>query len=497
MNRREFLELAGGAAALSALEGCATWPGATGGGSAMTNFAVAPMETIRIGYIGIGERGMAAVHRIATIPGVEVAALCDLRPEAVEEARKWLSGRKTLGAMREYKGREDSWKGVCDDPGVDVVYICTPAGLHAEMELYALAAGKHVLVEVPGAQTIDECWAIVEASEKARRHCMMLENCVYGETEMLAWNLCHLGLLGTLTHAEGAYIHNLVWRHLENSFRNRKYKPGDVVRKYGNTYPTHPLGPICTYMDMNRGDRMERISSFSSLSAAHAEFAAATYGADEWQNKLKWLTGDINTSIIKTAKGRTIMLQLDMSTPRPYSRINLVQGTKGFFRSFPGNAPLALLAKTPGSETECELYESDVFQELRDKYDHPLWRKYDGKPFRELREKHKHPLWRDAEKAANIVGGHGGMDYMMDLRWVWCLRKGLSLDMDVYDLASWSAVVPCSAASDRRGGEPVDLPDFTRGALATAKPQDFGTVDLGDMGIDPGKLEKDMKQLNV
>ena len=174
-----------------------------------------------------------------------------------------------------------------------------------------------------------------------------------------------------------------------------------------------------------------------------------------------------------------------------------MQGTKGFFRSFPGNAPLALLAKTPGSETECELYESDVFQELRDKYDHPLWRKYDGKPFRELREKHKHPLWRDAEKAANIVGGHGGMDYMMDLRWVWCLRKGLSLDMDVYDLASWSAVVPCSAASDMRGGEPVDLPDFTRGAWATAKPQDFGTVDLGDMGIDPGKLEKDMKQLNV
>ena len=283
MDRREFLELAGGAAALSALGGCATGSRAAGGGSAMTNFAVAPMEAIRIGYIGIGERGTWAVHRIATIPGVEAAALCDLRAEAVDEARKWLVERNKPGAMHEYKGRADSWKGVCDDPDVDVVYICTPVGLHAEMELYALNSGKHVLVEVPGAQTIDECWAIVEAAEKARRHCMMLENCVYGEMEMLAWNLCHLGLLGTLTHAEGAYIHDLCWRHVENSFRNKgKYKPGDVARRYGNTYPTHPLGPICTYMDMNRGDRMERVFSVSSLAAAHQEFAAATYGAEEW-----------------------------------------------------------------------------------------------------------------------------------------------------------------------------------------------------------------------
>ena len=281
------------------------------------------------------------------------AALCDMRPEAVEESRKWLVDRKKPGAMREYKGREDSWKGVCDDPDVDVVYICAPAGLHAEMELYALGAGKHVMIEVPGAQTIDECWAIVEAAEKARRHCMMLENCVYGEMEMLAWNLCHLGLLGTLTHAEGAYIHNLVWRHLENSFRNKgKYRPGDVVRKYGNTYPTHPIGPICTYMDMNRGDRMERVSSFSSLGASHQEFAAATYGKDEWQNKVKWLTGDMNTSIIKTA-------------------------------------------------------------------------------------------------------------------------------------------------SNMRGGEPVELPDFTRGAWATAKPQNIGTVDLRKMGVDPDRLKKDERQMNV
>ena len=481
MKRRDFLEIAGGMAAMAALEGCAT---GRSGGTALSNFAIAPMETIRLGYIGIGERGTAAVHRIATIPGVEAAALCDLRPEAVDEAKSWLTKHGKPGAMHEYKGSAEAWKGVCDDPGVDIVYICTPAGLHAEMELYALNAGKHVLVEVPGAQTVEECWAIVEATEKSRRHCMMLENACYSEMSMLTWNICHLGLLGTLTHAEGAYIHDLCWRHLENSFRNKgRYSPGDVVHRYGNGYPTHPLGPICTYMDINRGDRMERIVSLSSLAAAHQEFAAATYGADEWQNKVKWQSGDMNTSIVKTANGRTIMLQYDLSTPRLYNLINLVQGSKGFIRTFPRNAPQATFAKKPGG---------DAMGWGQKEYD-----LYEGAAFKELCRKYKHPLWRDTEKAANAVGGHGGCDFMMDIRWVWCLRNGLPLDMDVYDLASWSSVIPCSAESDRRGGEPVELPDFTRGAWRTAKPQKIGTVDLGKMGIDPQKLKKDEKQLSV
>jgi len=494
MNRREFIEMAGGLAALSAVQGCAgRWCG-SGGATAMTNFAVAPMEKIRIGFIGIGERGTWAVHRISGIPVTETAALCDLRPEAVDSARKWLVENKKRGVMHEYKGRADSWKGVCDDPDVDVVYICTPAPLHAEMEVYALNAGKHVMTEVPGAQTLEECWAIVEAAEKNRRHCMMLENTVYGELELLAWNICHKGMIGTLTHAEGAYIHNLCWRHMENptaatNFRTQTLKdralgPGGAeVHKRGNTYPTHPLGPICTYMDMNRGDRMERVSSFSSLAAAHREFAAATYGKDEWQNKVKWLTGDMNTSVIKTAKGRTIMLQADMSTPRPYSRINLVQGTKGFYRSFPESAPQATFAKKPGgdamgwSQKEFDLYEGDAFKELRKKF--------------------MHPLWKAAGEVAKKGGGHGGCDFMMDLRWIWCLKNGLPLDMDVYDLASWSSIVPCSAKSDALGGEPVTLPDFTRGAWRTARPQEIGTVDYGMLGLDPSRQKKDAKEMKV
>ena len=420
---------------------------------AMSNFAAPPMETIRVGFIGVGNRGLTAVKRVSGLPGIEVAALGDVQDVQVETACQAVRDAERPGACHAFSGSAESWKGVCDDPDVDVVYIASPAVLHAQMVLYALRAGKHVLTEVPGAQTVDEAWEIVETCEKARRHCMMLENCCYGEMEMLAREIVRKGLLGTLTHAEGGYLHNLTARQLEDHFRNRGImKPGLVVHRYGNTYPTHPLGPICLYFDVNRGDRMERVVSLSSLSAAHTEFAAATYPQDAWQNQIRWETGDMNLSIIRTALGRTITLQVGMCTPRPYSRINLVQGTKGCFADYP---PRVALSKVPGGEAD--------------------W--LDEKAFAEFREAHKHPLWKRLGEIAREKGGHGGMDYIMDLRWSHCLHKGLPLDMDVYDLASWSSVVPCSAASDQKGGIPVELPDFTRGAWRTARPAEIGDVD--------------------
>ena len=472
-DRREFIKgtawMAALAAASGSFSGCMTLGG---GASPMSNFAVAPLKKIRVGVIGIGQRGTAAVQMISLIPGCEVVALCDLRPEAVEYAKNWLREKGKPEPKYCYSGKDESWKALSDNDNVDLVYIVTPAQLHASMEVYSLRAGKHVLTEVPGAQTIDQCWEIVETCEKARRHCMMLENCCYGEMEMLAWNLCHAGLLGTLTHAEGGYIHNLVKRHLENDFRNRAHFNGGVVHRYGNTYPTHGLGPICMYMDMNRGDRMERIVSLSSLSAAHGEFAAAKYKPEDWQNRLQWLTGDMNTSIIKTAKGRTIMMQMDTSTPRPYSRINLIQGTKGCFSDYP---PRLALAKSPG--------------------EHAGW--LSDEEFAKVSEKHGHPLWKSVGEIAKKVGGHGGIDFIMTLRWAYCLQNGLPLDMDVYDLASWSAIVPCSAESDKSGGEPVEIPDFTRGAWATAKPQHIGDVDLHKMGFDLSAAAKSKLNLDA
>lgn len=474
-SRRDAMKSLAWALGAGVAAGCSIEKIGSRGGS-MSNFTVPPMKRIRVGFIGLGERGSAAARRVNILPGIETTALCDLRPEAVAEVREWLTKKwgADVGPMREYSGREDSWKALCDDPEVDVVYICTPAGLHAEEEVYAMRAGKHVLVEVPGAQTIDECWEIVETSEETRRHCFLLENCCYGDNELFAWNLCHLGLLGTLSHAEGGYIHQLVDRHLADHFRNRALKvPGKVVRRYGNTYPTHGLGPICMYMDINRGDVMTDVISVSSGAFAHREYAAAKYPPDAWQNKIRWETGDMNTSIIRTAKRRTIMMQLDMSTVRPYSRLNLVQGTKGCFADYPARV---ILSDTPGwidPKKHWWLMEREIKTDAM---------------YKEVFAKYRHPLWKRVGEIAKNGGGHGGMDFVMDLRWVYCLQNGLPLDIDVYDLAAWSSIVPCSAESDRRGGERVEIPDFTRGAWKTAKPIAIGDVDLEKMGFDPSRV---------
>ena len=443
----------------------------------MAGFAAPPMDRIRLAFIGIGDRGSAAVRRVSKIPGCEVAALCDLRKEAVDKNFKWLEKNVHGGVLprKTYFGSSECWKGACDDPEVDVVYVAVPAYLHARIALYAMNAGKHVLVEVPAANTIDDCWSIVETSERTRRHCMMLENCCYGESELLAWNLCHQGVLGSLSHAEGAYIHNLTERHLANSFRNRN--PPKRSSLHGNSYPTHPLGPICLYLDINRGDRMNTVVSVSSGSFTWKDYIAETFKPDDWQSKLEIDRGDINTSIIKTARGRTIMLQLDFTTPRPYSRINLVQGSRGCFWGYGWPARLAV-AKKPGGEIGKEWMPQKEFDEYAAKY--------------------RHPLWKSVGEIAKKVGGHGGMDFIMDLRWAYCLQNGLPLDMDVYDLASWSSIVECSRKSDLAGGAPVELPDFTRGAWKTAEPRTIGDVDLAKMGFDAtAPVKKDDGQLEV
>ena len=467
-DRREFMKGTAwmGAVALAAgrvaAAGGERLPSNLSNSSSMAGFAAPPMKRIRLAFIGIGERGSAAVRRVCRIPGCEIVALCDLRKEAVDSNQKWLkdnlshlSNPSNLSnpITHTYFGNNECWKGACDDSGVDVVYVAVPAYLHARIAIYAMNAGKHVLVEVPAANTVDDCWNIVETSERTRRHCMMLENCCYGQDELLAWNLCHKGVLGSLSHAEGAYIHNLTERQLENSFRNRNRPKKSSL--HGNSYPTHPLGPICLYLDINRGDRMNTVVSVSSGSFTWQDYIAATFKPDDWQSKLEIDRGDINTSIIKTARGRTIMLQRDFTTPRPYSRINLVQGSRGCFLGYGWPARLAV-AKKPGGEIGKE------------------W--MSQKKFDEYAERFRHPLWKSVGEIAKKVGGHGGMDFIMDLRWAYCMQNGLPLDMDVYDLASWSSIVECSRKSDLAGGAPVELPDFTRGAWKTAKPREIGDV---------------------
>ena len=438
-------------------------------GGAMATFAAPALRKVRVGCVGLGARGSGAVHRISQIPGVEVAAICDIRPEAVAAQQKWLSKNKKPVA-KEFIGAE-AWKALCQWDGIDVVYNTTPWNLHAPIGLEAMRCGKHVFIEVPAAMYIDECWALVETSEKTKRHCMQLENCCYGEIEMLAFNICHLGLLGELKHGEGAYIHDLRSYNLNGYYNNWRLR-WNIPHK-GNQYPTHGLGPICQYMDINRGDRFDYLVSLESQPTGFATLARETIkNADDWRRKADVQMGDMNTTLIKTVKGRSIMVQHDVASPRPYSRINLISGTKGMLCDYPYR--LAVEDK-PGAGAHG----------------------FNDKLAAEWREKYKHPLWKRAGEIAKKVGGHGGMDFLMDLRWAFCLQNGLPLDMNVYDLASWCSLCELTEKSVRNRSNSVDVPDFTRGGWKTTKPLGLVDVDLSKMGLDSTGVKQDPNALNV
>ena len=447
-NRRSFLKTAarlGGWSVLLSQTGCTGLSGLPLRRQAsMAGFRAQPLERIRVGIIGVGARGTGFVRRLSEIPDVEIKALCDVRPERVARESKLLV-EKGRPAPAAYTGSQEVWRRLCESQEIDVVYVVTPWLCHAPMALYAMRCGKHVAVEVPAAMTVADCWRLVDTAEATRRHCMILENCCYGYNEMLALNLCRKGVLGDLIHGEAGYIHYTGKSYLEEDptdekggqWRQRWYK-----EHTGNAYPTHGLGPVCQYMGINRGDRMEALTSMSSASLTRNRAVAEKYGKDSPQARDAYMMGDINTSIIRTRRGRTIMLQFDTTNPRPYSRINMISGTKGVLADYPLRVALEPAAHE--------------------------W--LDEKKLEALKAQHVHPLWDKNGEAAKKMGGHGGMDFLMDLRFCHCLRNGLPLDIDVYDTALWSSVVELSERSVLRGGTAVEVPDFTRGGWETAAP---------------------------
>ena len=478
-NRRDFLKDTAFAAFAATLAGCATAKASKGVTGSLVGFRTAPTDRIRVGFIGVGERGMAALHRVMLFEGVELAAVCDLRQEAADEAAAFLKKWKLPGAAHVYAGKEDSWKALCQDPEVDILYILTPAHLHTEMIVYGLECGKHVLIEVPGCQTIEQGWEIIRAAEKAQRHCYMLENRCFRELETLAYSMCHQDVLGELAYAEGAYIHPLAWRHLEDHFRNRGLKKSLRMTNNWNTYPTHPLGPICRYFDINCGDRMTTLVSMSTDDFTHPAYAKANFPPDAWQNKVDYRGADMNTTLIRTAKGRTIELKFNLSTPRPYTRINLVAGTKGIFQGEPFEISLC---EKPGGlygwENEPRYMTEKEREEVRAKYMHPLWRTF-GATVKKA---------GDDKKASDFFAGHGGVDYIMDLSWIYAFRKGLPMPQSVYDLATWSSIVDLTRQSVQSGSSPVEIPDFTCGGWAKRVPQTLEDISMADVGFNPEKF---------
>ena len=470
-SRRDFIGAAVGAAIAS---GCASGRGIGKvgfSGAPMQGFSCAPMHEIRVGVVGVGMRGWRALRRISMLPGVRVSAMCDIFADRLAKERAWLSenGRP---AAKEYVGPE-AYKALCDSSDVDVVYNCTPWQLHAAVGLYALRAGKHSLVEVPAAMTLDECWEFVETAEKTRRHCMQLENCCYGEDELLALSMCRKGVLGTLTHAECGYVHDRRAGIFDDAYPDHWRLKWNVAHA-GNQYPTHGLCPVCQCFDVNRGDRLDYLVSVDSLGGAYEDYARETFPEGDWKRDVRFRMANVNTTVIRTVKGRTILVNHDVATARPYTRCNLISGTKGVIRAY----PLRIHVEEPERRA----------QHLTE---------FSAERTEDLRRLHRHPLWATAGKIAGEVGGHGGMDYLMDLRWAWCLHEGLPLDMDVYDLASTCAVCELSERSAASGSHPEEIPDFTRGGWKSASPLGIEDVDLVKMGFDPSRIVSGGAEMNI
>lgn len=410
----------------------------------MCGYVAPKIETVRVGFIGIGARGRGAVSRMSQIDNVKIVALCDELPERVQIG---VESIKTPGhSPALYSGKEDSWKELCRRDDLDLIYITTPWALHAPMAIYAMKHGKHTAVEIPAATTVKDCWRLVETSEQTKKHCVMLENCCYDFFELLTLNLSRNGFFGEILHVEGAYIHEIGKRLFYRGKPGRSWRLQENMKRNGALYPTHGLGPVAQIMNINRGNKMDYLVSMSTDDFQMNNFAKELSKDEEYFRQFidEPFRGNMNVTTIRTVKGQTIMLQHDVATPRPYSRLHLISGTRAIAQKYP------LPAKISVAENPNEWLTDEQFKKLEEKYTPPIVKKIG--------------------KIAKQVGGHGGMDFLMDWRLIDCLRNGLPVDMDVYDAASWSVIAPLSEWSVANRSMPIDIPDFTNGAWLKNQP---------------------------
>jgi hypothetical protein len=413
----------------------------TAAASPMINTPFDPVNP-RIGLIGTGGRGTNLLENLLAAD-VKVGALCDIVRDKAVHAQGLVekAGQK---APELYTEGDHAYEKLVARDDLDLVIIATPWKWHTPMAVASMSAGKHTVTEVPAATTLEECWQLVNTSEKTRRHCMMLENCAYGFNETMILRMIRAGLFGDLLYGEAAYLHDL----REEMFSNKGeglWRRAVHTERNGNLYPTHGLGPVANYMGINRGDRFEYLVSMSSPGRGLDAYREAHVPKGDPKWKEKYITGDMNTSLIKTANGLTINLQHDVSNPHPYDRLNVIAGSKGIFKDYP---PRIYLDGQAGGE------EWGSIDSYKDQFEHPLWK-------------------REGEIARKL-GGHGGMDFIMCYRLMECMRQGLPPDMDVYDAASWSAPTPLSEASLAHGSAPAAFPDFTRGHWQARKGSPIG-----------------------
>lgn len=475
-DRRTFLKSALAATLASTTLGCSTSnnssiaPPLQQGNSVMG--LTTKLDIVRVGFIGVGQRGSGHVKHFCNLDGVEIKAICDTDEDSLNKSINYVV-KKGFNKPDSYTGSDYAYKSMLDRQDIDIVIISTPWKWHTPMSVDTMESGKHAFVEVPAATTIEECWQLVDTAERTQKNCMMMENVNYGREELMVLNMVRLGLFGDLLHGEAAYIHDLRWQMKEIERSTGSWRTYWHTKRNGNLYPTHGLGPVSQYMNINRGDRFEYVTSVSSPAIGRQQYAQENFPSDHERNKLKYTAGDMNTSIIKTIKGRTIVVQHDTTTPRPYTRHNTIQGTNGAFSGFPNRIALE---EVPDKIKA--IYDKEYEQELTEwKNKGATGRKPRPQSFHgwdrgmeKWFDNYDHPLWKRMGEEAKRNGGHGGMDFIMLYRMVYCLRNGEPLDQDVYDAAAWSSIFPQSMASVADRSNSKDIPDFTRGAWKTGKP---------------------------
>lgn len=408
--------------------------GKTGTGSAF-GLTAPKIEKVHIGLIGAGNRGAVLIQMFDWLNQnnhSEIIAISDLKQDKVEKLNEHLKTVQPKGADL-YFGNANEWKKVAERDDIDLLIIATPWELHTPMALYGMEQGKHVASEVPISYTLEDCWRIVETAERTQKHCMMMENCCFNGEELWILNMINQGVFGNLTHAEGAYIHDLRMHMLHDTYYENQWRLKHHAVRNGNFYTTHGLGPVSQYMDIGRGDTYDYLTSMSSLEQS---LSAAAKSKNHPIQEYK--CGDMNTTLIKTKLGKTIMLQFDVHTGRPYNRLNTVTGTKAVHMGYPSRLYIGHEELQWGHSW----LDAENYKEYREKYDHPLWQK--------LR----------TQISKNAVG-HGGMDFVMIYRLIRCLNEGKALDINVYDSVLWSAVTPLSELSVAQGSAPIKVPDFT------------------------------------
>ncbi|NWF28784.1 Gfo/Idh/MocA family oxidoreductase [Streptomyces sp. PKU-EA00015] len=415
-------------------------PSRRAGQTSMINVPYEAHRTVRVATIGLGNRGNGMTKGWSVVPGCQVTAVCDIR---ADRAKRVADDLVKAGKPRpaELGGSAESYAEMLGRDDIDLVYIATPWEFHYEQGRAALLAGKHVIVELPIATGLDELWDLVDTSERTRRHLMLAENCSYGRNELAMLKMAHEGVFGDVTNGHGGYLHDLRALLFSNTYYTDSWRRLWHTRSTASFYAMHGLAPVAAAMDINRGDRMTTLRATATAPKGLADYRErfVPKGHPSWNET--YINGDLVTCMIETANGRVIRAEHDVSSPRPYSRINSLAGSRGIFEDYAGTS------RTGGRvyfEPDHGGHAWRDFEPYRKEFDHWLWKKI-------------------GDDAANN-GGHGGMDYVLQWRTVQQMRAGLVPDIDVYDSATWCSPVPLSVMSLDRKGKPVAVPDFTRGA---------------------------------